>query len=169
MHRVPVLLVVAVVGSCAGAPSSRGVSRTIEVRLARAGEFPRPECDWREGTKCSDARDSCAVEGDSAPELVDAVASFARTNLIREIDKLTGYRSGEVEISIEHLDERHADGFFTEVVVKPRTHLGELSVWQRDIFQGSSSWGADIKYCMHVTVGPRVISVVLERVTSMLG
>jgi hypothetical protein len=135
----------------------------IVVRLAVANEFP-PRRDW-----FVSLADGCPQRGQRAPEIVDAVVGFARANLVREIEALTGYPSGTVHVRIEGEGEHQTDGFVSEIVVSPRTAVGELTISQRELYRGNATWGAAVYYCMHVRRTSSAITVVLEEQLRLIG
>jgi hypothetical protein len=163
--EVMVAIVVAIAGCWGGSPVSR-----VNVRWAHEAEFPPPQPDdpirfW--------ATMHCKLDGEPAPEQRDALEVFARANLLADIDKLTGYSSRTLGIEVRANDAcarpDHPDGSFTEIVITPRSKLGELVVAQRELFHGHCTWGADIVYCLHVTASSTGTAVVVEKLNSIIG
>jgi hypothetical protein len=147
----------------------------VTVRLAHDGEFPSPSPRSIGEAMSLELTDrKCKLEGADAPELRDAIVEFARANLLSDLDKLTGYSSREMGIETplkstgcDH--PPHRDGMFTEILVTPRTGLGELQLWQRELTNGQCTWGADIDYCVHVLRDASGTTVVLEKHGGMIG
>ena len=140
--------------------------------MAGESEFPPAEPEPGNGAQLTVRH--CELDGDAAPELRDAVIPFARSNLLHELDQLTGYSSQQLGIeaptdSVCRDHSQHRDGWVTEVLVTPRTRLGELVVAQRELVHGHCSWGADIVYCLHASSGPDGTTVVVEEVTGGIG
>lgn len=163
------MLTAIALASCWHGPAA---PKHVTVRMAGESEFPTAEPESGNGVHLTGGR--CELDGDVAPDLRDAVISFARSNLLHELDQLTGFSSQALGIetptqSVGCDHPQHRDGYFTEILVTPRTRLGELVVAQRQLVDGQCSWGADIVYCLHVSSGPAGTTVVVEKVGGMLG
>jgi hypothetical protein len=116
----------------------------------------------------------CKLDGEPAPELREPILAFTRAHLMDEIEHITGYSSRvagiETPVAQTACDHpNHGDGFFTEVIVTPRTRLGEVVVSQRRLYQGKCAWAAEVVYCLHVAPDVDGSSIEVRRLTSMLG
>jgi hypothetical protein len=116
----------------------------------------------------SSGSDGCEFLGDVGPELSDVIVAYARSHLLGEVDKLSGYVSTRwpIEIGptigrISCMDPAHRDAYFATIEVTPRTIAGEVDVSQHQKFDGHCTWGAQIKYCFRISTqqGQRTVLI----------